>query len=209
MKKIFLLLVSAFASATLMAQTSSVVVKLSQADGTPVSDVSLQAKKAKASAKSGADGIANINIAVKDELSVVDPRFYEVTVNLKNWNPADTINIPLTPVEGYAENASGENGEAGRYNSYGDIYAAIKAACPLVRVFGDCVVSNRTHDDSECALIVVDGKTDASLSEVVLSEVDKIEFLQTNQAAMYGVKAKYGALVISTLGATTKPLHKQ
>lgn len=209
MKKTALLLITFLASGNLIAQTNSVIVKLSLPNGSPAENVAVAAKKTKNTATTNADGVANLEIAIKDIIEVTDPKYYEVSVNVKNWNPADTVRIPMTPVEGTElDTYSGEGVATGKYNSYGDIYKAIKAVCPFVKVIGNCVVSNRSSSTSECALIIVDGRADANLSEINLPEVNSIEFLQTNQAAIYGTRARYGALVITTVGNTSKVLHK-
>lgn len=200
------------ASASLMAQNTPITVKLTNPDGSPAQDVSIVSKKTKNTATSNHLGIAHIEIAAKDNILVSDPRYYEVSAMLKDWTPGDTLTIPLTPDPdtnpASTQNAGTDTKPRGKYNQYGSIYEAISSTV-RVKVIGNCILSRRAISNEECALVVIDGHPDADPANVMLSEVESIEFLETNQAAIYGVRAKYGALVITTAGNVSKVLHKE
>jgi TonB-dependent SusC/RagA subfamily outer membrane receptor len=87
-----------------------------------------------------------------------------------------------------------------KYESYGSVIEMIVREVSGVRQVGDKIIIQETVNMSGSvgALIIIDGASGGSLSDVQPSHVESISVLKGTSAAIYGVRGYGGVIIIKT-----------
>lgn len=83
------------------------------------------------------------------------------------------------------------------YSTYHDIFSLIRAEFPTLRVQDNTVYNRQSYSLSNQVLYVVNGMMVNDISTITPGEIKKLEFLQDNAAAEYGMNGANGVLRIT------------
>jgi len=83
------------------------------------------------------------------------------------------------------------------YSTYHDIFSLIRAEFPTLRVQDNTVYNRQSYSLSNQVLYVVNGMMVNDISTITPGEIKKLEFLQDNAAAEYGISGANGVLRVT------------
>lgn len=220
MKKLVLLVALSLMLSTAFSQQRIVYGKVIAFNEFPVANITVNAKKTKASVKTDSLGMFSIACKSKDILVFNSKSFY--VVRKKVSSEMDTVNVNLI----FKEDNSGENELAAvtygymkkedlsyaistiKNNAndcliYSDIYEMIRGKVPGVQVQGGSITIRGVGSfmASNEALLVVDDVIISDISLISPCDVEMISVLKDSSSASYGVRGANGVIVIKTKSA--------
>ena len=83
------------------------------------------------------------------------------------------------------------------YSDYHDIFSIIRGEFPTLRVQDNTVYNRQSYSLSNQVLYVVNGMVVNDISTITPGEIKKLEFLQDNAAAEYGISGANGVLRVT------------
>lgn len=225
MKRLIFLVGSLFLLLSVSAQTVEIKGKVTLFNSFPAANIHVEAKKAKSTALTDANGYFTITCKKKDVVQIQEKGFLTASQNVNDKSDSLHINIvfkdspknrDLVVSRGNITNTdllyglANLKAENNDYCSYENVFVLIRSKFPEVEVkntsAGDPGVYLRRGQKSLVQdapmLYIVDGMRTVNISYISPCEIAQILMLSEGKAAKYGAGSSNGAVEITTKRAT-------
>ncbi len=217
MRKIFVFIVLAVLTSTVVAQTRVIHGKLTCFNRYPVQNVEVASKKAKSRTMTDSLGQFSIVCEEKDVIQIKPKTFQPVKKRVNT--DTDSLNINLLFIDtrenrelavgyGYVsekdlsyaiDNLQQDNNE---FCNYSDIFDLVRGRFSGVTVSGNAFLirggNNSFTAGASEALVVVDGVPTMAYDHISPCDIKSINILKGSEAAIYGTRGGNGVVLIET-----------